>query len=240
MKRYSRVFRYLKDYKGSIVWYLFTTLMAIIFSVISLGMLFPFLQLLFKVNSSATEVANQSKNGLMRWVNEQLTGLIKVDPLYALGVVCLMIIVSILLKNMFLYLSARTIGPMKNAIATRIRTDMYDKILKLPIGYFTEQRKGDLMSRMTTDLWEIEYSMIGALEGWVKDPLSILINLGVLFYISPKLTIVILVCLPIMGIAIGRVSRSLKRQSQRVADKNSETLSTIDETLGGTSCYQSF
>ena len=240
MKRYSRIFRYLGDYKGSIVWYLFTTLMAIAFSVISLGMLFPFMQLLFKVNSSATEVASQSKNGLMRWVNEQLTGLIKVDPLYALGVVCIMIIISILLKNMFLYLAARTMGPMKNTIVTRIRTEMYDKILKLPIGYFTEQRKGDLMSRMTTDLWEVEYSVIGALEGWVKDPLSILINLGVLLYISPKLTIVILVCLPIMGIAIGRVSRSLKKQSQRVAEKNSETLSTIDETLGGLRVIKAF
>ncbi|MEO8771178.1 MAG: ABC transporter ATP-binding protein [Ferruginibacter sp.] len=240
MKRYSRIFRYLRDYKGSIVWYLFTTVMAIAFSVISLGMLFPFMQLLFKVNSSATEVASQSKNDLMRWVNDQLTGLIKVDPLYALGVVCIMIIVSILLKNMFLYLAARTMGPMKNTIATRIRTEMYDKILKLPIGYFTEQRKGDLMSRMTTDLWEVEYSVIGALEGWVKDPLSILINLGVLLYISPKLTIVIFVCLPIMGIAIGRVSRSLKKQSQRVAEKNSETLSTIDETLGGLRVIKAF
>ena len=240
MKRYSRIFRYLGDYKGSIVWYLFTTLMAIAFSVISLGMLFPFMQLLFKVNSSATDMASQSKNGLMRWVNEQLTGLIKVDPLYALGVVCIMIIVSILLKNMFLYLAARTMGPMKNTIVTRIRTEMYDKILKLPIGYFTEQRKGDLMSRMTTDLWEVEYSVIGALEGWVKDPLSILINLGVLLYISPKLTIVILVCLPVMGIAIGRVSRSLKKQSQRVAEKNSETLSTIDETLGGLRVIKAF
>lgn len=240
MKRYSRVFRYLGDYKGSIAWYLFTTLMAIAFSVISLGMLFPFMQLLFKVNSSASEVASQSKNNLMRWVNEQLTALIKVDPLYALGVVCIMIIISILLKNMFLYLAARTMGPMKNAIVTRIRTEMYDKILRLPIGYFTEQRKGDLMSRMTTDLWEVEYSVIGALEGWVKDPLSILINLGVLLYISPKLTIVILVCLPIMGIAIGRVSRSLKKQSQRVAEKNSETLSTIDETLGGLRVIKAF
>lgn len=240
MKRYSRIFRYLASYKGSIVWYLFTTLMAIAFSVISLGMLFPFMQLLFKVNTSATEVTSQSKNDLMRWVNEHLTELIKVDPLYALGVVCLMIIVSILLKNLFLYLAARTMGPMKNAIVTRIRTEMYDKILKLPIGYFTEQRKGDLMSRMTTDLWEVEYSVVGALEGWVKDPLSILINLGVLLYISPKLTIVILVCLPIMGIAIGRVSRSLKKQSQRVADKNSETLSTIDETLGGLRVIKAF
>ena len=129
---------------------------------------------------------------------------------------------------------------MKNNIVNRMRTDMYDKILKLPIGYFTEQRKGDLMSRMTNDVYEIESSVIGALEGWVKDPLSILINLSVLFYISPRLTVFILVCLPVMGLVIGRVSRSLKKQSVRVAEKSGETFSTIDETLGGLRVIKAF
>lgn len=203
-------------------------------------MLFPFLQLLFKVNSSAAEMANQSKNVLMNWVNGRLQSLLAVSPLYALGVVCILIITSILLKNLFLYLSARTLGPMKNTIVTRIRTDMYDKILQLPVGYFTEQRKGDLMSRMTNDLYEIEYSVIGALEGWVKDPLAIIINLAVLFYISPQLTLFILLCLPVMGIVIGKVSRSLKRQSERVAEKSGETFSTLDETLGGLRVIKAF
>ena len=198
------------------------------------------MQLLFKVNKSASQGGGQPGNPVMGRIDNELNALISIDPLYALGVVCIMIVVSIFLKNLFVYLSARILGPMKNSIVNRIRTEMYDKILMLPIGYFTEQRKGDLMSRMTNDVNEIEVSVIGAMEGWVKDPLSILINLCVLLYISPKLTLFILVCLPVMGVVIGRVSRSLKKQSVRVAEKSGETFSTIDETLGGLRVIKAF
>ncbi len=241
MRRYSRVFKYLRDYKPSIAWYLVTVLLSIVFSVLSLAMLFPFLQLLFGVNQTTGAVVKPSGNVVMNWVNDQLSNLVNNgDPFYALGVVCIMIIVSIFLKNLFLYLSSRTLGPIKNSIVNRMRIEMYEKILKLPIGYFTEQRKGDLMSRMTNDINEIEGSVIGALEGWVKDPLSILINLGVLFYISPRLTFFILLCLPVMGLVIGRVSRSLKKQSVKVSEKSGETFSTIDETLGGLRVIKAF
>ncbi len=239
MKKYARIFKYLADYKPSIAWYIVTILFSIFFSVVSLAMLFPFLQLLFSVDSGSP--AKSSSNPMIQWVNDQLNNLVADGgPLKALAVVCIMIIVCIFLKNLFLYLSNRTLGPMKNAIVNRIRMEMYDKLLKLPIGYFTEQRKGDLMSRMTNDIVEIEVSMIGALEGWVKDPLAIVINLGFLFYISPKLTLFILICLPIMGLIIGRVSRSLKKQSVTVSEKAGETVSTIDETLGGLRVIKAF
>ncbi len=205
----------------------------------SLAMLFPFLQLLFGVNAVGAPAVKS--NLVMQWINNYLSNLVKNgDALFALSLVCVMIIVSIFLKNLFLYLSARTLGPMKNSIVNRLRIEMYDKILMLPIGYFTEQRKGDMMSRMTNDINEVEGSVIGALEGWVKDPLAILINLSVLFYISPKLTIFILICLPIMGFVIGKVSRSLKKQSMRVSEKSGETFSVIDETLGGLRVIKAF
>ncbi len=241
MKRYSRILNYLKEYKGSIFKYLITILLSIVFSVLSLAMLFPFLQLLFGVNASTSSNVKGSSNAVMQWVNEYLASLMKNgDAFYALGMVCILIIVSIFLKNFFLYISLRTLGPMKNTITNRLRIDMYEKILKLPIGYFTEQRKGDLMSRMTNDINEVEVSVIGALEGWIKDPLAILINLSVLFYISPKLTFFILLSLPIMGLIIGRVSRSLKKQSMKVSEKSGETFSTIDETLGGLRVVKAF
>ncbi len=229
------------DYKSSIGRYLVTVMLSIVFSVLSLAMLFPFLQLLFGVNQAPGAPAKSSGNPVMNWVNQQLNSLItNGDPYYALGVVCVMIIVSIFLKNLFLYLSSRTLGPIKNSIVNRMRIEMYEKILRLPVSYFTEQRKGDLMSRMTNDINEIEGSVIGALEGWVKDPMAILINLGVLFYISPKLTLFILICLPVMGLVIGRVSRSLKKQSVKVSEKSGETFSTIDETLGGLRVIKAF
>ncbi len=241
MKRYSRVFNYLKEYKSSIVWYFVCILLSIIFSIVSLGMLAPFLQLLFGVQSGPTATAKTTTNPIINWVNLQLNNLVaEGNAFYALGVVCILIIISILLKNLFVYLSYRVMGPVKNGIVNKLRIELYEKILKLPIGYFTEQRKGDLMSRMTNDVNEVEASVVGTLEGWVKDPLAIIINLSVLFYISPRLTVFILLCIPVMGFVIGRVSRSLKKQSANVAIKSGEAISHIDETLGGLRVIKAF
>lgn len=154
--------------------------------------------------------------------------------------VCLLIIISIFLKNLFLYLSYRAMGPIKNGIVTRFRVDLYNKILELPIGYFTERRKGDLMSRITTDVGEVEGSVVGTLEGWVRDPLTIIIYLCVLFYFSPLLTSIILLCIPVMGLVIGRITRSLRKQSGIIAVKSGETISTIEETLGGLRVIKAF
>ena len=128
----------------------------------------------------------------------------------------------------------------KNKIVHKLRAELYDKILRLPIGYFTERRKGDLISRITNDVSEVEVSLIGALEGWIRDPLTILVNFVVLFYISPQLTIAILICIPIVGFILGRISRSLKRQSNEAAIKLGESLSILDETLNGLRVIKAF
>ena len=242
MKKYSRIFTYLKSYKTSIVWYFISILLSIIFSIISIGMLVPFMNIIFGVKHSIIpEVSKKPDFAVVHWLKEQLNLLINTnDSFHALGTVCILIILSIALKNLFLYLSYRAMGPIKNGIVNRFRIDMYDKILKLPIGYFTEQRKGDLMSRMTNDVSEVESSVVGTLEGWVRDPLTIIINLFVLFSISPMLTGFILLCIPIMGFVIGRLSRSLKKQSSEVAVKGGETISIIDETLGGLRVIKAF
>ncbi|MBK8710937.1 MAG: ABC transporter ATP-binding protein [Niastella sp.] len=241
MRRFSRVFKYLGFYKLEIARYFITIILSIVFSILSLGMLLPFLQLIFGVQGGMIQAGKATSNPLLNWVNEQLNALMsRGDAIYALSTVCILIIITIFLKNLFLYLSARAMGPIKNGISNRFRTEMFEKILQLPIGYFTEKRKGDLMSRMSNDVYEIEASVIGTLEGWVKDPLSILINLGVLLYISPRLTLFILICLPVMGFIIGRLSRSLKKQSVKVAQKSGETISTLDETLGGLRVIKAF
>ncbi|HRI25316.1 MAG TPA: ABC transporter ATP-binding protein [Ferruginibacter sp.] len=239
MKKYSRVFQYLGHYKSSIAWYFINILLSIVFSIVSIGMLLPFMQLIFDVQS--TTVTKTSGNFLMKWVTGNLNSLVYTgDKLHDLGIVCILIIVFIFLKNLFLYMSYRAMGPVKNGIVNRFRLELYNKILKLPIGYFTEKRKGDLMSRVTNDVGEIEGSVVGTLEGWVRDPLTIVINLFVLFSISPKLTFFILLCIPVMGLVIGRLSRSLKKQSNVVATKNGESISIIEETLGGLRVIKAF
>ncbi len=240
MKKYSRVFSYLKDYKLAISSYIICTLLSIVFGVISLGMLFPFLQVLF-VKDTAVTATKVVGNSPIDWIKNKVGLFINEgDTLHSLNIICLLIIGSILLKNIFLYLSARSLLPVKNKIVTRFRIDIFNKVLSLPIGYFTEQRKGDLMSRMTNDVGEVENSVIGTLEGWVKDPLQIIINLIVLFTISTKLTIFILFFIPVMGFFIGRLGRSLKKPSGVVAQKNGESISVLDETLGGLRVIKAF
>jgi subfamily B ATP-binding cassette protein MsbA len=239
MKKYSRVFSYLGYYKSSIAWYFISILFSIVFSIVSIGMLLPFMQLIFDVQQMP--VPKSSGNFLMQWINTNLNGLIYTgDKANDLGIVCILIIVFIFSKNLFLYMSYRAMGPVKNGIVNRFRLELYNKILLLPIGYFTEKRKGDLMSRVTNDVGEIEGSVVGTLEGWVRDPLTIIINLFVLFSISPKLTFFILLCIPVMGFVIGRMSRSLKKQSSVVAHKNGESISIIEETLGGLRVIKAF
>lgn len=236
MKKYSRVFTYLKQFKRSVVVYFVTILLSNLFAIISVALLFPFLQILFNQQQAAP-----SNNALMRYVTGQFTKLIQQgSPLNALGMVCILIIVSIFLKNFFLYISYRVMGPVKNRIVNNFRIELYNKIVRLPIGYFTERRKGDLLSRITTDVGELEGSVVGTLEGWIRDPMAIIMGLVSLFLINAKLTLIIVLCLPVMGLVIGRIGRSLKRRSVVVAQKSGEMLSAIDETLGGLRVIKAF
>jgi subfamily B ATP-binding cassette protein MsbA len=129
---------------------------------------------------------------------------------------------------------------MRNHIMTRLRSDLYTKILELPIGFFTEQRKGDIISRMSNDANEVEWSVVGTLEGLVRDPLNILILLVTLVFLSPALSLFLLVLLPIAGFIIGRVSRSLKKQSTNAQEQLGTLMSILDETLGGLRVIKAF
>ena len=239
MKKYSRIFNYLKQYRTEIVLYFICIIFSIVFSVVSLGMLAPFFDLIFMGDSAGMVPKADSpltayiRKLLILWVGD-------LNPKGALAFICIIIVSSILLKNLFLYFSFNILNPVKNKIVNTLRSELYYKILGLPIGYFTEKRKGDLISRITNDVAEVEVSLVGALEGWIRDPLTILINIAVLFYISPQLTLAILVCIPLVGFVLGRISRSLKKQSNEAAIKLGESLSVLDETLNGLRVIKAF
>src|SRR5215510_12330527 len=191
MKQYSRIFKYLGAYKGKIVLYFFFTLLSILFSIVSIGMLMPFLQLIFL---GGKPIIPPSNNAIVQWINDSLNDSLKTrNAIPTLGFVCLLMVSFIILKNLFLYLSYYTLNPLKNRIVNQLREDLYDKLLRLPIGFFNEKRKGDLVSRMTNDVNEVEASVVGTLEGWIKDPMTIIVTLAVLFLISAKLTLFILI-----------------------------------------------
>ncbi len=240
MKQFQRIFKYLRDYKGKIVLYFLCILLSIVFSMVSLAMLAPFLNLLFGKETVALVKPESilSATDLLDYLKYQIDALINErGPETALGFICILIVTAILLKNVFLYLSYRILAPMRNGVLTRLRGDLYDKVLKLPIGYFTEQRKGDLISRMSNDANEVEWSVMMALEVLIKEPLTIIFYLIV---ISPQLSLFLLVFLPVMALIIGRVSRSLKKQSTEAAEKNGLVISILDETLGGIRVIKAF
>jgi subfamily B ATP-binding cassette protein MsbA len=239
MKKFSVILQYLARYKGKIVLYMFFNILSIVFGLISLGMLSPFLSILFGEGATGSQVSlNTNSIGALKDI---LVGIIQThDKSTVLIVICLLIIISTVLKNLFYYWASYISSPIRSATITFLRNDVYEKILALPIGYFTERRKGDLISRMTNDIYEIESSVVSTLEGLIKDPLTIIGYLAYMIYLSPHLSLFLLVLLPITGFLIGRISRSLKRQSKDASTRLGESLSVLDETLGGIRVIKGF
>jgi len=243
MKRFSTILRYLKDQTGSIALYILFNLLSVFFSLFSLAMLAPFLQLLFgkeKLMEARPEIGF-SASGLLDGLKYFLSQLIRQhSESYALAAICGIIITAIFFKNLFVYLSYRVLAPMRNRVMSRLRADLYSKILDLPIGYFTEQRKGDIISRMSNDANEVEWSVMSTLEGLIREPMTILIILAVLIVLSPLLSLFLFILLPFTGFILGRLSRSLKKQSSSAQHEAGALMSILDETLGGLRVIKAF
>ena len=242
MKKFFRIISYIKEYKAQMAWYSLFITLSIVFSLFSLGMLTPFLDLIFgKSSLSSLPVnainASSIKDVIYGFLQNNIA---KYGKSYALGWICLFIIVSIFLKNLFLYLSYYFLAPIRNEVTRKYSKLLYNKILARPIGYFTEQRKGDILSRSSNDIAELENSVVGALEGLIKEPLNIIGILLFLFFISFKLTLFVFVLLPIAGFVVGRIGRSLKKQTNKAQVKWGEILSQMEETLTGLRIIKGF
>lgn len=239
MKKFSRIFRYIKKYGDKLTLYFVFTILATLFGVVSIAMLTPFFDLIFKPDAPPSNIIAGNKTA--GYINDILVHIIQEKGrIAALALICGFLIGATFLKNVFLYLSNLLSAPIRSAVVTELRGDLYDKILSLPVGYFTEKRKGDIMSRMTNDISEIESSVVGTMEGLIKDPITIIGYLLFLVALSPKLSLFLLILLPITGFLIGRISRKLKKQSQEAALKLGESLSILDETLGGLRVIKAF
>ncbi|MEO6220319.1 MAG: ABC transporter ATP-binding protein, partial [Ginsengibacter sp.] len=246
MKSLRVIFRHVSKYPKLISAYFCSNVLSNLFSVISLGLLSPFLLLIFKKKNELEAVTvnnnffsrlnpiNHFKGWLYQLMQTQ-NGEVK-----ALGIICILVLSAIILKNVFLYLSLYFLTPIRNSIINDMRTNMFKKILVLPIGYFNDQKKGDIMSRLTNDLSEVESSIINFLETVFREPVTIALFIIYMVVLSPELTMFLLLFLPFSGLIIGRIGRSLKKQSTRVQEKLGTILSTIDETLGGIRIIKGF
>jgi subfamily B ATP-binding cassette protein MsbA len=240
IKNILRIFKYIKFPKKKLALYLLLTLLATVFSVISLSMLSPFMNIIFKMNSPVNGGGTGSF-AIIAPVTDYLQQLANEHKeIYALGITCIFIIISIVLKNVFLYLSYYVSVPVRSSITSSFRIRLYQKILDLPVSFFTDQKKGDLMSRMVGDIGEVDSSIVTTLEGLIKDPLTILAYLTFMIFISPYLSLVLLVLLPVTALLIGRISKSLKKQSKDFSVSAGQNLSHVDETLGGVKIIKGF
>jgi subfamily B ATP-binding cassette protein MsbA len=217
-----------------------------LFSVVSLGLLSPFLLLIFKKqNIVQPESVNTGFFSEINPINQfkiWLSQIVKSPggDIKALAVICMLILIFIILKNIFLYLSQYFLTPVRNSVVNDMRTKMFQKILVLPIGYFNDQRKGDIMSRLTNDLSDVESSVINLLETLFREPVTIILFFAYMIILSPQLTFFLILFLPVTGLIIGRIGRSLKKKSTRAQEKLGAILSTIEETLGGIRVIKAF
>ena len=160
--------------------------------------------------------------------------------LNALMLISMLVVIMFFLKNLTRYLAMYFLAPIRNGVVRDIRRDVYHKILSLPIGYFTDERKGDMMARMTSDVQEVEWGIMNSLEAAFREPLNIIVFLITMFTMSSELTTFVLVLLPIAGLIIGRIGKSLKKKSVQAQEKMGELLSNIEETLGGLRIIHAF
>ena len=158
----------------------------------------------------------------------------------ALLAICIVVFLAILFKNIFAYLSMYFLNPIRNRILNDMRSSMYHKILQLPIGYFSEQRKGDIMSKLSNDLADVEGSTISVLESLFREPITIILFFTYMVILSPQLTLFLLIFLPIAGFILGRIGRTLKKQNKSVLVQFGVLFSTIEETLGGMRIIKAF
>ena len=236
MKYFIRIIKYIKPYLGLTILNLVFNFFSIVFSLFSLTLIIPFLGILFETQEKVYNPRPLSLNS--ESIKENFYALISkiIDEngqLEALLFICLLVLITFFLKNLFRYLALFFLTPIRNGVVHNIRTDIHKKIISLPISYFTEKRKGDIISRMTADLIEVEWSIMSSLEMIFKDPLTILIYLSTLIIISPKLTVFVIVLFPITGFLIALIGKSLKKSSQIGQKEMGNILSNIDEHING-------
>lgn len=237
--------RFVPPYKKYLILNLFFNLLAALLTVVSFAVIVPILEMLFQIreaNYSYMHIGDASLNDVVMnnfyYYTQEAMTLWGANATLALLAVALVVMTG--LKTGVTYLSYHFIIPMRSGIVRDIRNFMYDKIVRLPISFFTSERKGDVMARMTGDVAEIENSIMASLDMMFKNPVMILVCLGVMIFISWQLTVFVLILLPLAGLVMGRIGKRLKRRSLEMQDQWGVLMSNIEETLGGLRIVKAF
>jgi len=244
VKNLFRVLKFVTPYWGKALLNILFNILSVLFSLASFALFIPILQILFKTTEVPEDVQNFS------WANfdsikdkfyfeiGKMIG--EYGEMKVLFYVAIIIVTLYFLRNLFRYLAMFYLAPIRNGVVKDIRNKLYLKVLILPLSYYSEQKKGDIIARMTSDVQEIEWSIMSSLEMMFRDPIAIISYLVALFVISPSLSVFVLLLLPVSGFFIGRIGRSLKRTSVKGQKQLGIILSIIEETISGLRIIKAF
>ena len=241
----KRLYPYVLPYKRFAFLNVFFNILYALFSSLSFVALIPMLEVLFDARARIYQKPvykgiSEANTYFKEYLNYQVTQHAGGDPVQALSYIIALVLLLFFLKNIFNYLAIVFINLLRNGVLKDLRNMMYKKIISLPISYFSEKRKGDVISRITTDINEFQTSYLSILEFIVKEPLTIIFTIVIMCGISLKLTVFVFVFIPVAGLAISRVGKTLKKHSGRVQAEQGFFLSLIEETLSGLRIIKSF
>ncbi|MBK9107416.1 MAG: ABC transporter ATP-binding protein [Saprospiraceae bacterium] len=235
--------RLVAQFRYRVLLHFFFYILSTFFTILSIPAIIPLLEMLFQkqipVQTKPSQIQNLSdamnaiKFHFAEWINSM-------DRSQAIMLICGGLALIFLLKNFFRYLAIYTMIPVRVGISAILRQRLFDKWMRLPLSYFSNEKKGDLISRMTTDVQEVEYSILSMLEALVKEPLLIIGSVGIMIYTSPDLTLFVLVLMMFTSLVIGGISRNLKKQSGIAQQKMGDLISVQEESLGGLRVIKSF
>ena len=245
-KNFKKIIPFAKKFKSHIFWNVFFNIFYALFSTLSFVALFPLMEVLFKMNEKVVELPKY--NGIWEittygkeYLQYYITKLtIENGIQYALLLTVALVISTFLFKNAFNYFASQHLTKIKNGVLHDLREKMYDKIISLPISYYSEKRKGDVMARMLGDVNEVQNSFFIILELIVKEPLTIVFAIVAMMRISLELTLFVFIFIPISGFIITKIGKSLKSKSQNVQKENGYLISIVEESLCGLKVVKSY
>ncbi len=248
MNQFFKILRYAKPYKRFAIGHIISNVFFALFGTLSFVALKPMLDVIFDKNSVENLIPKKPiYSGIMQIKDYgedvlayQMYNFAGNDKSKALVFVIILIIIAFFLKNVSGYLANYFMVFLRNGVIRDIRNTVYNKILELPVSFFSEKRKGDIIARVTGDVNDLQYSMLPVLELIVREPLTILFSLTIMLIISAKLTLFVFVFIPIVGFVISKIGKSLKRKSDRVQKEQGLFLSTLEETLSGLRIIKGF
>lgn len=245
MQYFIKIIHFARPFWGYAVVNVICNLFYALFSALALVSFIPMLDVLFNQPIKQEQPPNYEglanlKEYIQGTINQELSQRLESDPGSALVWVIGLILTLFLLKNIFNYLALFAISFLRNGVLRDLRNALYNKILHLPLGYFTEKRKGDLMARMASDVIEVQVSFLSVLELLIREPLTILLSLWIMFQLSSQLTLFVLLFIPVSGFVISSIGKQLRKKSEIVQKEQGYFMSLIDETLNGQKIIKTF